>query len=569
MTRLLERLSQPAAGGETLSRAGWIVLMLLTIAALAPGLFAVPAMDRDESRYAQASRQMMETGDYLNIRFQDRDRHKQPAGTYWLQSLFAQPFGGAEAPIGAHRLPGFVLALIAVALTAWLGARIFSPPAGLAAGLVLATTLVLSVESRTAKTDAILLGVGMVAQAALMILMIEIKQRRPAFRGWPAVMWAALGVSLLIKGPIFLMVTALTLAGFAAWKRDPGLLLKVRPLPGAALALAIFTPWFIAINLETDWAFAMEAIGHSMLGKVGEAQEAHAGPLGFHLGMTAITLWPGAALLGLAILAAWRLRDRDEVKFLIAWIVPTYIVFEIVATKLPHYTLPSFPAIALLIGLGLTRTGALLQGAGAKGLHWTLAGLAAVVAVVLSLAPVIANEALDQPQTFAAYLTVAFGLVAAAAVLALAARPSLDRLFAGGAAAAALYACAFAFAIPAMDRLWTSDRLGDFVDTLQGCERVDVVMAGYREPSLAFQLGTDARLASNGAEAARALLDRGRCGVAIVDESWRADFDAALSEGGGAVRTLGRYEGYNAVKGDDLSLAIVTLQGSAITAPAP
>ena len=565
MSTLFQRLTDaPERGG--LNARAWIVLMLLAVAALAPGLFAIPAMDRDESRYAQASRQMMEAGDYLNIKFQDYDRHKQPAGSYWLQSLFAQPLGGAEAPIGAHRLPGFFLALMSVAITAWLGARMFSPLVGLAAGVVLATTLVLSVEARTAKTDAILLGVGMVAQAALMILMVEIKRPRPAFWGWPALMWAALGVTLLVKGPIFLMITALTLAVFAAWKRDAGLLLKVRPLPGAALALAIFTPWFIAINLETDWAFAMEAIGHSMLGKVGEAQEAHSGPLGFHIAMTALTLWPGVALLGLGLLAAWRFRGRDEVKFLIAWIAPTYLVFEIVATKLPHYTLPSFPAVALLIGLGLAHVSGLLSGTRTKVLHWVFAGIAAIVAIVISLAPVIANMELDQPQTLAAYLTVAFGVVAAGAILALAAQPSLERLLAGAAAAAALYTCAFAFAIPAMDRLWTSDRLGRFVDTLQaeGCEEIRVVTANYREPSLAFNLGAETWLAYDGADAARALLDRPECGVAIVDAAWRADFDAAIAASDAALRMLGRYEGYNAVKGDDLSLAIVTLEQSRV-----
>lgn len=157
-------------------------------------------------------------------------------------------------------------------------------------------------------------------------------------------------------------------------------------------------------------------------------------------------------------------------------------------------------------------------------------------------------------------------MVAAGAILALAARPSLERLLVSGAAAAALYTCAFAFAIPAMDRLWTSDRLGEFVATLDGCATIEVVMAGYREPSLAFNLGTETWLAYDGADAARALLERADCGVAIVDESWRADFDAALSQSGASVRKLGRYEGYNAVKGDDLSLSIVTLQDSRVTA---
>lgn len=566
MTSFLDQLTErPERGG--LTRPAWIVVMVVAIAALLPGLFSVPAMDRDESRYAQASRQMMESGDYLNIRFQEYDRHKQPAGTYWLQSLFAQPFGGADAPIGAHRLPGFVFALIAVAITAWLGARLYSPPVGIAAGLVLATTLVLSVEARTAKTDAILLGVGMVAQAALVILLVEIKQKRPPFWGWPAVMWGALGVSLLIKGPIFFMITGLTLAVFAAWKRDPGLLLRVRPLPGIALALAIFTPWFIAINLATDWAFAMEAIGHSMLGKVGEAQEAHAGPLGFHIGLTAVTFWPGVALLGLGVLGAWRYRDRDDVKVLIAWIVPTYVVFEIVATKLPHYTLPAFPAMAILVGLALVHSRELLVGRAAKIVHWGFAAIAVVVALVLGLVPFFANRELDQAPGFPAYLSMAFALVAAAGVLALALRPSLARLFAAVAGAIGLYTCTFAFAVPAMDRLWTSDRLADAAAELEGCAPLFITVAGYREPSVAFNLGTDTWLAYDGADAARALLDEPECGLAIVDRAWDDDFQAAITDSGASLRMLGRYDGYNAVKGDELALTFYTLEGSQVRAP--
>ena len=568
MNAFLEGLTQrPERGG--LTRPAWIVLMVIAIAALLPGLFAVPAMDRDESRYAQASRQMMESGDYLNIRFQEYDRHKQPAGAYWLQSLFAQPFGGADAPIGAHRLPGFVFALIAVAITAWLGARMFSTPVGIAAGLILATTLVLSVEARTAKTDAILLGVGMFAQAALMILLVEIKQKRPAFWGWPALLWGALGVTLLIKGPIFAMITGLTLVVFAAWKRDPGLLLKVRPLPGVALALAIFAPWFIAINLATDWAFAMEAIGHSMLGKVGEAQEAHAGPLGFHIGMTALTLWPGVALLGLGLLGAWRYRDRDDVKFLIAWIVPTYVVFEIVATKLPHYTLPAFPAVAILIGLAIVHADEILVGARNKVVHWVFGGLAALVAIVLGLAPLFANRELDQDPGFTAFLAIAFGVVAAASVLALAARPSLTRLFGAGAGAIGLYTCVFGFAVPAMDRLWTSDRLTEAMTELEGCEPLFITVAGYREPSVAFNLGTETWLAYDGADAARALLEAPSCGLAIVDATLEPDFLAAIAAADQSLRTLGGYQGYNAVKGDELSLTFYTLETSQVRAPAP
>jgi 4-amino-4-deoxy-L-arabinose transferase-like glycosyltransferase len=252
--------------------------MIVAVLAHFPGLFSIPAMDRDEARYSQASRQMMETGDYVDIRFQGDPRHVKPSGIYWLQVITTQPFGGEDAPIGAHRLPSFFGSIIAVALTAWLGARLFSPGVGLIAGLVMALSLAMQIEARTAKTDAALLAAGMFAQVALAMLMLKVEEAKPKFWGWPAMLWAGTGAAIAIKGPIFFMVTALTLIGYVVLKRDPKLLLKIRPLPGLALALAIFLPWLIAINIQTDWGFFKESVGHALFGKVGVADDSHGGP---------------------------------------------------------------------------------------------------------------------------------------------------------------------------------------------------------------------------------------------------------------------------------------------------
>lgn len=561
-----QRITQSAPSGG-LTRPAWIVLMLLAAVTLSTGIFSIPPMDRDESRYAQAARQMMETGDYLNINFQEYDRHKQPAGSYWLQTVAAAPFGGADAPIGAHRLPGFIFALLAVAITAWMGARFFSPPVGLAAGIVLAICLTLSVEARTAKTDAILLGFGMIAQASLMVLMLQVKAARPKFIGWPALLWGAIGLTLLVKGPIFFMVTALTAIVFTAWKRDPKLLLRLRPEFGIPLALLIFGPWFLAINLETDWAFYYEAVGHSMLDKVGEAQEAHSGPLGFHVGLTAVTLWPGFALLALGVLAAWANRRDDRIKFLIAWIVPVYIVFEIVATKLPHYTLPAFPAIALLIGLGIANATSLLSGTWRRVAHWAVGGVAIVVALALSAAPVIANRELGREPDLAAWITIGFGGIAAIAIIALLLRPSLSRLLGVGVSASALYACAFAVAIPAIDPLWSSHRVAQIADSFEGCAVQHRTIAGYREPSNAFNLGTATWLAHTGTDAAEFLLEHRACGLAIVDVAEEDVFRAVIDAAGVELTALARMDGYNAVKGDELSLTFYTVAESDLRAP--
>lgn len=565
MTGFTQSLTQPGDSGGLSVRA-WIVLMLVAVLAHFPGLFSIPAMDRDEARYAQASRQMMETGDFVDIRFQDDPRHVKPSGIYWLQVITTQPFGGEDAPIGAHRLPSFIGSIIAVALTAWLGARLFSPGVGLIAGLVMALSLAMQIEARTAKTDAALLAAGMFAQVALAMLMLKVKEAKPKFWGWPAVLWAGTGAAVAIKGPIFFMVTALTLIGYVALKRDPKLLLKIRPLPGLLLAMAIFLPWLIAINIQTDWGFFQEAVGHALFGKVGTADDSHGGPFGYHTLLLPVTLWPASSLLGLAGLSAWARKGEAAVQFLLIWILPSWLVFELIQTKLPHYVSPMFPAIAILIGLGLVNAKALLSG----WKQWTLFGVLAVLAILVGalvgLVPWVGQVEFGEPVSLASKVTAALGVLAVISLILLALKPDLTRFLAVTAATCAVYVVAFGVAIPGVHKLWPSYNAARIADTFTGCEVLDVATAGYREPSNVFNFSTDVHLGTDGADTAAYLLSHPECGVAIVDQSEEEGFQAALN--GAAVRQLAQLEGYNAVKGRELSLRFYTLETSQVQAPA-
>src|SRR6516162_4781729 len=62
------------------------VLLVVSLLGFLPGFFSIPPMDRDEARFAQATKQMVESGDYIDIRFQDEVRYKKPFGIYWLQA---------------------------------------------------------------------------------------------------------------------------------------------------------------------------------------------------------------------------------------------------------------------------------------------------------------------------------------------------------------------------------------------------------------------------------------------------------------------------------------------------
>src|SRR4029450_6604088 len=75
----------------------------------------------------------------------------------------------------------------------------------------------------------------------------------------------------------------------------------------------------------------------------------HGAPPGYYFVLFWVTFWPGATLAALVTPAVWGARRERAIKFLLAWLVPPWVVFELVVTKLPHYVLPLYPAIAILI----------------------------------------------------------------------------------------------------------------------------------------------------------------------------------------------------------------------------
>lgn len=170
-------------GNSSKTVRGFALLLLLCLILYAPGLASIPPVDRDEARFAQATRQMLETGDFIRIRFQDEARNRKPIGIHWLQAAAVAPLStpGGTA-IWPYRLPSALAATVAVLLTAALGATLLSSRrAGFVAGVVMASALGLVVEAHLAKTDAALLATIVAGQLALGIVYVRARaapQRR-------------------------------------------------------------------------------------------------------------------------------------------------------------------------------------------------------------------------------------------------------------------------------------------------------------------------------------------------------------------------------------------------------
>ncbi|MEC9402240.1 MAG: glycosyltransferase family 39 protein, partial [Pseudomonadota bacterium] len=259
------------------------LLMLLSLALFVPGQWTVPPLDRDEPRFTQATKQMLETNDYIDIRFQDQARHKKPVGIYWLQAAAVKLTGqGADAPLWAYRLPSVIASIISVLATFWL-ARAFMGPAGalLAAGFV-ALAIIVGVEARLAKTDAALFAMIIIAQGALARVWLKDPDKR--LWGLGFLFWTALAGSVLIKGPVGPMVIGLTVVGLMAMKRKASWFKGTAPIAGLLWFVLLVSPWFVAIWIATDGTFFTEAIGKDLLGKVGQGQEGHGAPPLTHLG---------------------------------------------------------------------------------------------------------------------------------------------------------------------------------------------------------------------------------------------------------------------------------------------
>src|SRR6185437_9608298 len=292
--------------------------LFLTIVGLLfflPGFFNIPPIDRDEPRFAQATKQMVETGDFVDIRFQNEVRYKKPVGIYWLQAAAVETASSLGLPraqirIWLYRVPSLIGAIGAVLLTYWAALAFVTRRGAVLAGLIMCSSVLLGVEARLAKTDAMLLLSVVAAMGALARVYLSWQRGEDPLHPpwtWPAIFWTALAGGILLKGPLILMFVGLTIATLAILDRSAAWLWRLRPLWGLMWMLVLVLPWFVAIFWRAGEAFFSNSLGGDMLSKLG-AQESHGAPPGLYLLLFWVTFWPGAALAGMAAPAVWRAR---------------------------------------------------------------------------------------------------------------------------------------------------------------------------------------------------------------------------------------------------------------------
>lgn len=534
---------------------GWrgpALAALIAFAAGAPGLVAVPPLDRDESRFAQATAQMLETGDFVVIRYQDAPRFKKPVGIHWLQAASVAAFSDSAArEIWAYRIPSLLGAMLAAAACAWGAAAFFGGRVAAASGAILGASLLLSTEAFIAKTDAVLCGTTTLALAALAHIYAA-RDGPAAGRLSRLLFWLGLSLAILVKGPVAPMIVALTVTGLCLWDRRADWVAGLGWGWGLILLAAICGPWAGAVTVATDGAFWSAAIAGDLAPKLTGAHESHGAPLGLHTALAPLLLFPATLLLPAALGVAWRGRNEAGVRFALCWLAPAWIVFEVLPTKLVHYPLPLYGALAWLAAAALRQP----LGAAAR---WSGAVLTAVAGLALGGGVAYLTRTYGDPSdALAAVLTAGLmGAAGLAGAYMLVRRQTDTALALALALGIAGHAALTAALVPRLEPLWLSQRTAEVMEQArllprQGMSRAPVEVAGYAEPSLVFALGATTGLGGP-VEAAQAIAD-GR--PAVIEAREEPAFRSALRALDAQARLVGEVSGLNYSNGDATTLRI-------------
>jgi 4-amino-4-deoxy-L-arabinose transferase-like glycosyltransferase len=337
------------------------------------GTWSLPLIDRDEPRFAEASREMIERGDYIVPYFNNQLRLDKPPLTYWAQTVSYRVFG--ENDFAARFPSAIAAALTALVIFVW-GMRLDGEKLGWWAAIIFTLSLQTFVHAKAAVADMWLVLFVTLAHWAgyelIQLPTLNVQRSTPSFKEinqtsfWWLTFYLALALGFLAKGPIA-WVPLLTVGAIIVYMRDWQLARRFKFVYGILLTLALVALWGIPALIQTRGEFFTVGIGRHVIGRSFATMEGHgANSLGMYLLLLPyyfltvfVSFFPWSIKLARLLRTLWRQRtagvsgpgnyENRIDAYLLAGIGIIFIIFTLVKTKLPHYTLPAFSLLALLL----------------------------------------------------------------------------------------------------------------------------------------------------------------------------------------------------------------------------
>ena len=541
-------------------------LIILIILALSSGQYSIPPIDRDEARFAQASSQMIQTGDYVNIKFQDEIRAKKPIGIYWLQAFSAKIFG--QEDIGSYRIPSLLSSIITLAFVGLISRLIFPFYQSLIVTLLFSSSIVFMGEAHLAKTDATLLCLICVQQYFLLKIILHQDNTFKVKYLYPILVWLAFSFGVLVKGPLSIAILFPTVIAFSIIQKSISLIKSLRPLLGFLICTLVILPWFLAIDEATNGMFLQKAFQEDFFSKLESGQEGHGAMPGTHLLTLSISIWPIATFLPCLILFILQNKTNIIIKFLMCWILPFWSIIELIPTKLLHYPLPVLPAIAILAIGGLLQFKSNIK----KIKSVLLRKITYISSILFSFGGIILSGGIFyisskfniENDYFLTFFTILLVLIAIIIfilshtlifnfkTLYLDISKSFYNILLAIIALGSIFnIIKYNFVLPELDYLHPSKAI---IKKLKKVKADAVASSGYHEPSLVFLLNGNVLL-SNPHEAA-IFMAEGKNNVALIEKNDLKQFLETTNDLNLKINEISIVKGFNIAKGRHVEIYI-------------
>lgn len=385
---------------ESLRQRGHWLIVVLSLLILLPGTFNLPLVDRDEPRFAHATVEMMDRGEWIVPYFNDVYRFDKPPLVYWWMRAHYALFGINDFASRLHSVLGAMASALGLFFMA---RRWFSATAGFLGGFSFLSCVQLFMHGRLCVADTPVVATVVLSQWALYEMWTQKEHRR--WSGWFWLFYLAQAIGILTKGPVtpaFALATAgmywlaqWKFLGQPLWGSIWPIVKRLQPFTGLPIALGLPLLWFLPVNWATDWAYWQIGVGEHVLDRTANAMNSRTFIPGLYFLTAFLSLMPWMSCAS----QGWHnLRKHLDAPtlFIASWLVGGYLLFLPVKTQLIHYVLPAMPAFFLLISRAGDFEGGTRQGFGRIWFWLVTAGsLGAVLFFAIMLMASPKQEALS------------------------------------------------------------------------------------------------------------------------------------------------------------------------------
>jgi 4-amino-4-deoxy-L-arabinose transferase-like glycosyltransferase len=328
-----------------LAERGWpVFLCLVCLIILFSSLGSTVLLEPDEGRNAEKAREMLMLGDWGAPYQNFLPTLDKPVFFYWLVALSFKLFGISE---WSARLPNSLAALGCLFLVYRFARFQWDQWVALWSCLVLVTNVEFFVLARVIISD---MTLTFFTTTALCIFFVLAQTDDRTSGRWPwCLMYAAMGAGTLVKGPIALIIPGMVIGAYLLLARRWFLLRRMNIFLGVVVYFAIVTPWYAWVEMRDPGYLRYFLWDEHFIRYLTPRFDKTKSWYYFFFVMGAGFL-PWTLLLPLTVKNLWKRTFTDAHLFLLLWIVLPFVFFSASDSKLPHYILPIYPALAMLTG---------------------------------------------------------------------------------------------------------------------------------------------------------------------------------------------------------------------------